>query len=282
MRNQGLGVTHKRAFKNVDFEPSLIAVKASPSDIENIEYEDYEAQAALVNQFDYGDGGVDETFPISIWIGSLGAYNAGHLIGLWVDLPTDEGSIQEVIDMMTFGGMGDYYIGDYSVLDGYMRDAVSEYSDPYDVNAMAEELSGLSEWERKPIELMLSEWGITDDLEEAKELAQKVYVYESKQDAFWEMVTEGLVDPSKLEFYIDEEYFAQEMGYDWYEGGELYEDYGGDWDMYLESMRELMFNEGGATPEQLASYVDKDWFMSEIETEATTHEDSSGYYIYYG
>lgn len=273
--NQGLGATHQRAFRGIDYDPDLFAIKADLSDVENIEYGDLETLDMLMSQVDFGGDDVDETDPIAVFIGN----ELAPTVGAWVLLPAYEEEAWDVANAVSFDGQGDWGIMDFSTefpISDWIRNNLGLQS----LIDMANILSGMTDYEAKAFSLILNEWSITNDPEEARELAGEVYYYESKSDAFWEMV-EG-ADPSRLVFYLDREYFEQEMGYDWYEGGELYESYGGDWDMYIESMIDLVFMEGGATADTVGSYIDQDSFMSEIEMEATTHEDSSGYYVFYG
>lgn len=278
--NEGFGATHNRAFKGVDYNPDLFRIKASPSDIEGIGYGDYDAQAALVNQFDYGDANADmDTNPISIWIGSEGAYNAGYLTGLWVDLPATEEDLDDVVDMMTFGGSGDYGVMDYSVADGMFGDMVRDLgTDVYAINELAERILEVGEDKMHIIAIVMNEWGITNDFEEAAKIADEVYVYENRRDAASEIMP--MANPDALQFHFDMDYFRQEIGYDWdEEDPDMIESYG-DFDTYVDSMYDLMSSENSSS--FWTTYVDEDSFMNDFEIEWTTHEDSTGYYAYSG
>lgn len=60
-----------------------------------------------------------------VWVGNLAAYNAGRLVGDWVDA-TDEDAVRELFAKVTRGGEVEHYIGD---VDGpkFFRDTVGEY-----------------------------------------------------------------------------------------------------------------------------------------------------------
>lgn len=50
---------------------------------------------------------------IRIYIADLAAYNAGKLVGEWVDLPADEDELEEIMDRLSHGGRQDIAIHDY-------------------------------------------------------------------------------------------------------------------------------------------------------------------------
>lgn len=78
-----------------------------------------------------------------IWIGNLGKYNEGELVGEWVDLPCDD--FDEVFERI---GINDEYeeifIADHENDYGY---CVGEYDNLDMLNEVAETLEGLSDYE---------------------------------------------------------------------------------------------------------------------------------------
>lgn len=78
-----------------------------------------------------------------IWIGNLGKYNEGYLVGEWVDLPCDD--FDEVFERI---GINERYeetfIADFENDYGY---DVGEYDSLTMLNEVAETLEGLSDYE---------------------------------------------------------------------------------------------------------------------------------------
>lgn len=78
-----------------------------------------------------------------IWIGNLGKYNEGYLVGEWVDLPCDD--FDEVFERI---GINERYeeifIADFENDYGYN---VGEYDSLTMLNDVAETLEGLSDYE---------------------------------------------------------------------------------------------------------------------------------------
>lgn len=50
---------------------------------------------------------------IKIWLGDLGAYNAGKLIGEWLELPMDARELTAKIDLYSRNGEGAYFFADW-------------------------------------------------------------------------------------------------------------------------------------------------------------------------
>jgi antirestriction protein len=77
---------------------------------------------------------------IKIYVASLKDYNAGHLVGEWIDLPTDAEEIKEVISKLSYGGQNDIAIHDYEA-----PFAIEEYESIYKLNEFAEQLEGIDD-----------------------------------------------------------------------------------------------------------------------------------------
>lgn len=84
-----------------------------------------------------------------IWIGNLGKYNEGYLVGEWVDLPCNDlyETLGEVYERI---GINDEYeetfIADFENDYGYH---VDEYDDLDMLNDVAETLEGLNEYDKE-------------------------------------------------------------------------------------------------------------------------------------
>jgi len=67
-----------------------------------------------------------------VWIGDLGAYNAGELVGSWIDA-TDRDALDAAINRATHGGQTDYFVADSDGFGGM----VGEYASADTIHALA-------------------------------------------------------------------------------------------------------------------------------------------------
>ena len=67
-----------------------------------------------------------------VWIGDLGAYNDGRLVGRWIDA-TDRDALGAAIDRATHGGRSDYFVADSDGFGGM----VGEYASAETIHALA-------------------------------------------------------------------------------------------------------------------------------------------------
>jgi len=81
---------------------------------------------------------------ISIWLGSLEAYNDGELVGTWITLPLDDEELRDYYNLYTSNGAHDYFIADHESDFGLN---IGEYEDPFKINEMARKMEGMKDWE---------------------------------------------------------------------------------------------------------------------------------------
>ena len=82
---------------------------------------------------------------IKLFITNLGKYNEGYLIGEWITLPADKEDIQTLFDRIGINEQyEEFFITDY---ESDLPMEIGEYENVFSLNDMAEELSGLSEYE---------------------------------------------------------------------------------------------------------------------------------------
>lgn len=108
----------------------------------------------------------DDDAVLSIWLGSLAAYNDGVLLGRWISLPADEDALQKAYDIVTEDGDHDFFIADHQ---GTYKD-VGEYSDPFELNEIVEKLEALDDIEQAVVNWLVKDVGydIDDVLDEEK------------------------------------------------------------------------------------------------------------------
>lgn len=152
---------------------------------------------------------------IKIWLGDLGQYNAGNLVGEWLTLPMDEEELDAKVKQYSRNGEGDYFIADYETPDGI---SVKEFGgDVQKLNEIAETLAGLSDYDVKRVAWLAGE----RDLEFALDNYEDVTFYEGQRlnDVAWDMVDEGLFGdvPDNIKSYLDYDAIGRDLRHDGYE-----------------------------------------------------------------
>lgn len=155
---------------------------------------------------------------IRIYLANLAAYNAGKLEGQWLDLPMDEDELREVINELTNNGKHDFAILDWET---DYKIEISEYSDPYDLNNLAETIDELKDWEQEDIMYIME---AVDDFEEALDVLKngnyvvfhECYSYADVAREYIEM--NGTLDElgkhkEWVERYFDYEKYGRDMRY---------------------------------------------------------------------
>lgn len=164
---------------------------------------------------------------IKIYVADLAAYNAGFLVGEWINLPCDnleerisailrEGEKIEIEHGVFCGEHEEFAIHDYeSDIEGI---EIGEYDDPEELNELAERLESLDKWDREKLEALLEyDPYYFRDLEDALDKLDDVILYpdiNDERELGEYVVDEGLFGieiPDALVCYIDYE----AIGRDW-------------------------------------------------------------------
>ncbi|HAS74842.1 MAG TPA: hypothetical protein DCS67_11925 [Clostridiales bacterium UBA8960] len=159
---------------------------------------------------------------IKIYITDLAAYNNGHLIGEWIELPMDEEKLQgKITEILSTGaevcGDGEHeeiFITDYE--SEFMR--INEYDSIKKLNEIAEAVEGLGENELKAIRFLMDN-NLANDFEEAIERYEDVIIHENvtMEDIAYDFINECYgVDslPSIIANNIDYEAIGRELEMD--------------------------------------------------------------------
>ena len=157
---------------------------------------------------------------IRIWLGDLGAYNEGRLVGEWLSLPMDAEELATKVSKYSHEGTQDYFIADWEYPSTFTN-LVTETTNPIALNEMVERLSVLS---MKP-DYDLARVGYLvangHDLSDALDNYEDVTFYEgcSLKDVAEQFVDDGLFGdiPKSLVNYIDYEAIARDMQHDGYD-----------------------------------------------------------------
>lgn len=153
---------------------------------------------------------------IRIWLGDLGAYNAGTLRGEWLNLPMAEDDLAAAIAKYTRNGEGDYFIADSeSDVDGL---CIGEYSSPIELNEAAEKLADLSEYDCERVSYLLGDGcSLADALDGYEDV--DFYSGMTLTKLAEQFVDDGLFGEiaASIINYIDYEAIGRDLGFDGYD-----------------------------------------------------------------
>jgi len=131
-----------------------------------------------------------------VYITDLEAYNNGHLVGEWYQLPMSEDLLAESVENVLNEGKEicedehnheEYFITDYEC--EYM--GIDEYSNLTELNEISEAMEAMSEYDIKIIKFLLNNQ-IVSDIFEAIEQKDDVRVYEDQtmEDIAYDLIEE--------------------------------------------------------------------------------------------
>jgi len=121
---------------------------------------------------------------LKIYLTDLQAYNEGHLVGKWLELPLSNFELSQAIsEVLTEGetiagtdNHEEYFITDYE-WDNLEFCQIDEYENIFELNTNMELISGLDKDKLKSVSFLLSE-GITRDIKDAIERSEDVIIHE--------------------------------------------------------------------------------------------------------
>jgi antirestriction protein len=150
---------------------------------------------------------------IRIYITNLAKYNAGSLVGKWVDLPIDDEELDEEIKEV-LGTDEELFITDYE-----SPFEIREYDNPHKLNELAEKISELDEYDQEKVFFLLDQ-GIYSDLDDCLDNYEDVEYYPDMTlvEVAQVFVDDGLFGDvnEKLSSYIDYEALGRDLGIDGY------------------------------------------------------------------
>lgn len=168
----------------------------------------------------------------SICIQDLSAYNQGFLVYEWVNLPISQYELQTVINRVLEQGAKlckddlheEIMLGDYE--SDYLD--INEYSNPFLLNTMAEELENLETYELKKYSYLIKQVGYNHD--QALNNLDDCDIYENMNmiELAEQFIDEGLFGaiPDNIINYIDYERVARDLSMDYTEyNGDIYRVY---------------------------------------------------------
>ena len=178
--------------------------------------------------------------PLGVWIGNLGKYNEGELIGEWVRFPTTRKEINEVMKRIGIGSRDffgqpyeEWFIGDYDCYVKGMSGYLGEYESLDELNYLTSRIEKMADDE---YEVFLSAIELGDYLSGTKDLINLTYNVEDYEFdpgihsdaelgrvAFNEWAPSAVRDWKDLANYFDYEKYGRDIRLE--EGG-IYTAYG--------------------------------------------------------
>jgi antirestriction protein len=213
---------------------------------------------------------------IKIWVGNLGKYNEGELVGEWFDLPVSIEEITEVIGINE--EYEEMFIADYEA-----PFSIGEYDSIENLNEIAEKMQGMDEDEIKAVSELVDN-GIVSDFFEGLDELENVIFYHDCQDMedvahSWIHDHVGSIEDAvgdRTSFYFDHEAFKRDLEIDGY-FDEIEEEQGEELD---EDTKEAMAEELAEITTQ-ENYFDYEAFGRDMDIEGTFFYMGQGVYIQY-
>jgi len=159
---------------------------------------------------------------VRIFITDLAAYNAGHLIGEWVDLPTPADQLQATIDAILSEGAKfcndgkheEIFLTDWETEDIPLE--IDEHSDPHEINEQAQRFEELDDDEKIAVEAAMDAgYSFDEAIEKADEVT--IYYAGGYEDLAEQFVDDGLFGdiPDSIINYIDYEKIGRDLRFDY-------------------------------------------------------------------
>jgi len=149
---------------------------------------------------------------IKIYLTNLAKYNAGTLLGKWVNLPIEENVLSKELKEV-LGNDEEYFITDYEAPFN-----IDEYDSLQQLNEFTQKLEDMDDYDQHKLLYLINHSG--HERKEALESYEDVEFYQgqSLEDLAGDFVDEGLYGdvPDKIKPYIDYEKLGKDLGFDGY------------------------------------------------------------------
>ena len=158
----------------------------------------------------------DSNAPISVWVGNLGKYNEGELVGEWFSFPCEDFE-EEWDELMKAIGIGGRYeevfCADWECDIPGLK--YSEYPDYEELDSIAQEWDSMLNWQQEAVGIRMSLMG--EDIYKAIDNMNDVCIYygcDDMTDVAERYVDDtGMLDqvPDSFRCYFDYEMFGRDM-----------------------------------------------------------------------
>lgn len=158
--------------------------------------------------------------PISVWVGNLGKYNEGELVGEWFSLPCEDfdEEWEELMERIGIDGKRyeEVFCADWECAINGLK--YSEYPDYEELNGIAEQWESMLDYEQEAVTVRMT---LCDEgFDEAVKHMDDVRIYygcRDMTDVAQEYVDDtGMLDglPDYMQCYFDYEAFGRDMAID--------------------------------------------------------------------
>ena len=175
---------------------------------------------------------------LKIFITDLQAYNEGHLVGKWIELPLTAFELAQALSEVLSEGESvsgtdnheEHFITDYEWQEHEFFSTIDEYEDIYKLNKKLQAIAEVETEKHKAIAFLLTE-GLATDVKDAIDKADDVTIHEnqSMSDLAYDLMQECYnadALPSIIANHIDYEGIGRDLEMDgnYFEiGGDIYE-----------------------------------------------------------
>ena len=152
---------------------------------------------------------------VKVWVGNLGKYNEGDLVGRWIELPIDEDDLEKVLESIGIDNeeYEEIFIADYDV--PFNSKDLGEYTPLETLNEIAERYEDFSEYEKEIFNEISSDFKLDEAFDIVKDGDYMIYSdCDDMGDVAMQYVEEtGLLDnvPSDLVDYFDYQSYGRDM-----------------------------------------------------------------------
>lgn len=152
---------------------------------------------------------------VKVWVGNLGKYNEGDLVGRWIELPIDEDDLEKVLKSIGIDNeeYEEIFIADYDV--PFDSKDLGEYTPLETLNEIAERYEDFSDDEKEVFNEISSDFKLDEAFDIVKDGDYMIYSNcDDMGDVAMQYVEEtGLLDnvPDDLVDYFDYQSYGRDM-----------------------------------------------------------------------
>lgn len=152
---------------------------------------------------------------VKVWVGNLGKYNEGNLVGRWIELPIDEDDLEKVLESIGIDNeeYEEIFIADYDL--PFDSQELGEYTSIERLNEIAERYEDLSEYEKEVFNEISSDFNLDEAFDIVEDGDYMIYSdCDDMGDVAMQYVEEtGLLDnvPGDLVDYFDYQSYGRDM-----------------------------------------------------------------------
>lgn len=152
---------------------------------------------------------------VKVWVGNLGKYNEGNLVGRWIKLPIDEDDLEKVLESIGIDNeeYEEIFIADYDL--PFDSKELGEYTSIERLNEIAERYNDLKEDEKEVFNEISSDFKLNEAFDIVEDGDYMIYSdCDDMGDVAMQYVEEtGLLDnvPGDLVDYFDYQSYGRDM-----------------------------------------------------------------------